>query len=441
MMTSYIRFFFIYLFIFLPVTLITGPAIPDLTITFGGIFGLLIIILQKKGLNLKKNRLIQISLLFWLSLIFISFFSTNQMKSFQDSIIYLRYLLIPICCYYIFFKEEKFFNQLLLVILISVTFVSIDTLYQFFNYNSKEGFGTDLLGFKSEWYGRLTGPFGEELIPGAYVSKFGLVGYVFLLNNKFFKNKFFIQSIYLSIILIVCFASGERMSFASYLLGLIILLFLLNNNRIVILQSLIIAIVSIFLIYKFHPFYNDFKVIESSEHHQGLKIEKFYECENDINKECSKILYLQPNIFKILQNFSSSAYGEIYLLSLEMFKDNPFTGIGISNFKLLCENENKYKKMMQNYGCASHPHNTYIQWLAEGGLIVFISFILYLYFIYRFIQNNEGNNTNKIISIVLLIILFWPIMSTGSLIKNWYGISVYFIISVSLCISRIRINN
>ena len=111
MMTSYIRFFFIYLFIFLPVTLITGPAIPDLTITFGGIFGLLIIIIQKKALNLKKNRLIQISLLFWLSLIFISFFSTNQMKSFQDSIIYLRYLLIPICCYYIFFKEVFYIIQ------------------------------------------------------------------------------------------------------------------------------------------------------------------------------------------------------------------------------------------------------------------------------------------------------------------------------------------
>ena len=440
-MTNYIKIFFIYLLILLPVTLITGPDIPDMTITFGGIFGLLIIMLQQKELDLKKNRLIQISLLFWLSLIFISFFSINQIKSFQDSIIYLRYLLIPVCCYYIFFKENKFFNQLLLVIFISVTFVSIDTLFQFFNYTSKDGFGTDLLGFKSDWYGRLTGPFGEELVPGAYASKFGLIGYVFLLKNKFFKNKIFIQSIYLSSILIVCFASGERMSFATYLLGLIILLFFLNKNRIVVLQSLVIAIISIFLIYKFHPFYNDFNVIESNEHHQGLKIEKYYQCEDDIDKECKKIVNLQPNIFKILQNFSSSAYGEIYLLSLKMFKDNPITGIGISNFKFLCENEDKYNKMMQNYGCASHPHNTYIQWLAEGGLIVFISFILYLYFIYKFIKNNDGDNTSKIISIVLLVILFWPIMSTGSLIKNWYGISVYFIIGISLCLSRAKINN
>ena len=82
-----------------------------------------------------------------------------------------------------------------------------------------------------------------------------------------------------------------------------------------------------------------------------------------------------------------------------------------------------------------------MQWLAEGGLIVFVSFVLYLYFTYKFIKNNNGDQSFKIISIVLLVILFWPIMSTGSLIKNWYGISVYFVIGISLCISNIKANN
>ena len=440
-MINYINIFFIYLFILLPLTLITGPAIPDLTITFGGIFALVWIILNEKTLNLRKDRFIQISIFFWISLIFVSIFAINKEKSFQDSLIYLRYILIPISCYFIFFKNQKYLNFLLLVVLISVTFVSLDTLYQFFNYSSRDGFGADLFGFKSNWYGRLTGPFGEELVPGAYVSKFGLIGYVFLLKNKFFKNKIFIQSIYLSTILLVCFASGERMSLATYALGLLILLIFFEKNRFVILQSIIISITAIFIIYKFHPFYNDYKIIESTEYHQGLKIEKFYECENDNNKQCSKVLNLQPNIFKILQNFSSSAYGEIYLLSFKMFRDNPYTGVGISNFTYLCENENKYKKTMKNYGCASHPHNTYMQWLAEGGLIVFVSFVLYLYFTYKFIKNNNGDQSFKIISIVLLVILFWPIMSTGSLIKNWYGISVYFVIGISLCISNIKANN
>ena len=73
-----------------------------------------------------------------------------------------------------------------------MVFVSLDTLYQFINYTSKDGFGEDLFGFKSNWYGRLTGPFGDELIPGSYVSKFGLFGFIFLISIKNFKNNIFI---------------------------------------------------------------------------------------------------------------------------------------------------------------------------------------------------------------------------------------------------------
>ena len=67
-------------------------------------------------------------------------------------------------CYFVFFKDKKVFERLLFVIFILVVFVTIDTLYQFMNYSSKNGFGEDLLGFKSNWYGRLTGPFGDEFV-------------------------------------------------------------------------------------------------------------------------------------------------------------------------------------------------------------------------------------------------------------------------------------
>ena len=70
----------------------------------------------------------------------------------------------------------------------------------------------------------------------------------------------------------------------------------------------------------------------------------------------------------MISNFSSSAYGEIYLLALEMFKDNFITGIGINNYKLLCETNEYYKIKMVNYECASHPHNIYLQWLTEEDL-------------------------------------------------------------------------
>ncbi len=431
---------FSYLYLLIPLFLITGPAIPDIIITLGGLFSIFYIVYQKEYENFIKLDLFRISIIFWLSLILISFFSYNKTYSFQDSLIFIRFLLLPFFCFFVFFIDRKFFDRLLLVLFIIIVLVSIDTLYQFINYTSKDGFGEDLLGFKSNWYGRLTGPFGDELIPGSYLSKFGLFGFVFLISLKKLKNNIIIQSLYLSLIILVCYISGERMAFATFSLSLLLLLIFLDGFRISIILSIFIGALFIFLASYLHPFYNDFNVIESTQYHQGQKIEKFFHCENDTDKICSKIINIQPNFFEVIKNFDTSAYGEIYLLSFKMFLDNPITGIGINNFKYLCNYNELYKNMMINYECASHPHNIYIQWLAEGGLIVFISFILYLFFLVKFVINNTGDTKYKIISIIIILIMFWPIMSTGSLIKNWFGVTTFFIIGLCMCLSKFKNN-
>ena len=74
-----------------------------------------------------------------------------------------------------------------------------------------------------------------------------------------------------------------------------------------------------------------------------------------------------------------------------MFINNPITGIGINNFKYMCETNDFYKNLMVNYDCASHPHNIYIQWLSEGGLFVF-TFILYIIFNYFYVKNEGEKN-------------------------------------------------
>ena len=431
---------FSYLFLLVPLFLITGPAIPDIVITLGVIFGIFYFVYLKIYDDLLKISLFRVTILFWLSLIFISFFSYNKFNSFQDSLIFIRFLLIPIFCYFLFFNNEKVFQRSLLLIFILVIFVSVDTLYQFLNYTSKDGFGEDILGFKSVWYGRLTGPFGDELIPGSYISKLGLLGFAFILSLKKINKNVILHSIYLSSILLVSYVSGERMAFATFSLSLLMLLIFLDGYRKSIFLSIAIGLLLIFLAIYLHPFYNDFKIIESTQYHQGQKIEKFFECEDNSKKICSKIINIQPSFFEVIKNFSTSAYGEIYLLSYKMFLDNPITGIGINNFKFLCNYNELYKNMMLNYDCASHPHNIYLQWLTEGGLIVFLSFIIYLFFLIKFIIKNIGDKRYKIISFVIILTMFWPIMSTGSLVKNWYGVTTFLIIGLCMCLSKLKSN-
>lgn len=432
--------FFIIIFSLVPFFLITGPAIPDMIITFSGIYFLLIFLIIKKNYEFFFEKLFLISIIFWISIVFISFFAFDKIKSFQDSIIFIRLLIIPTVCIYLFFNDEIKIKRVIFIIFVCVIFVLVDTLFQYFNYSSEHGFQEDLLGFKTEWYGRLTGPFGDELIPGAYVSKFGLLGYLFFYFIKNFKYKTFLEVLYLSIIGLVCFASGERMAFATYFLALSFLLFFFENKRLTIFFSIILSIIFILISIKFHPFYNDYKIINSTHYHQGLTIEKYFDCEDNISKNCKKIINLQPSFTKVLKNFSSSAYGEIFMVGLNLFKDNPITGIGISNYQTACLNIVKYKNLMVNYECASHPHNIYIQWLSEGGLISFTSFLFFLASVFYIFINGKNQGTIKYISIASAIILFWPIMSSGSLIKNWNGVLTFYIIGLCVSMNKVKIN-
>ena len=106
-MISVFKNIFFILFLAIPLFLITGPAIPDLVISFGVIFALVWIIIIEKNYSFFNSRIVNISLIFWISLIIISFFAFNKARSFQDSIIFVRFLLIPISIYFLFFTNDK----------------------------------------------------------------------------------------------------------------------------------------------------------------------------------------------------------------------------------------------------------------------------------------------------------------------------------------------
>ena len=128
------------------------------------------------------------------------------------------------------------------------------------------------------------------------------------------------------------------MAFATFFLALFFLLIFLKNKRFVLLSSISISIFLIITTILFHPFYNDYKVINSTNQHQGLTIEKYFDCSENTTKKCSKIINLQPSFINILKDFNTSAYGEIYIVGLNMFLDNPITGVGISNYQTSCMN-------------------------------------------------------------------------------------------------------
>ena len=95
--------FFLLVFMLVPISLITGPALPDISITICALFFLFNFIILKKNYNFLKDNFFLISVTFWLATIFISFFAFDKIRSFQDSIIFIRLLIIPTIGYFPFF--------------------------------------------------------------------------------------------------------------------------------------------------------------------------------------------------------------------------------------------------------------------------------------------------------------------------------------------------
>jgi len=443
-MLSYIKFdlrkISIILLYLLPISLLTGPAIPDISVTLICTFFLLNSIFNR-NFDWIKNHWIIASLFFWFSLIFTSFFSNNYSVSFAESLIFIRYIVLCIAINYWLIVSKKNLNTLIFIIFVTLIFVIFDCLYQFLNYNSLKGFGSDLFGFTSTHYGRLTGPFSDD-IPGSHISRyifFPIFYFLLLKNNRYTFNIAFI--LYLSISIFVVWLSGEAMAFATTALGIFLLLLLINYKRKLVIISIIFSLIFIFITNNYHKMNHDYTIIESTPFHHGLLIEKFGQCPENKNKNCSKIIKTNPKFTEVIKNFDKSVYFGIYSDAFKMWMDNKITGVGLKNYESTCLDNNKYSSVKVNYGkCSAHPHNIYIQFLSETGLIGLISFLIMLIFIFIKIIKNI-NTINNRFSFIIFCTLFWPIMSTGSLLKNWYGIEVFFALGLLISLTNFNFKN
>ena len=148
----------------LPISLLTGPAIPDISITIIALF-FLINSFWNKDFEWAKEKWVLGGLCLWLSLILVSFFAINIKESLQNAFIFVRYIFFSIAVSYWLINEKKILIYFLKILTLTLIFVIIDCVYQFIGYESLKGFGEDIFGFTSTHYGRLSGPFNDD-IPG-----------------------------------------------------------------------------------------------------------------------------------------------------------------------------------------------------------------------------------------------------------------------------------
>ena len=382
----------------LPVALVTGPFLSDLLLSLTGLYFLIISLKYKKWLYY-KNPFVYLFSIFYFYLIIRSFFSQDIFYSLQGCLFYFRYLFFSLAVFYLAKNVKNLTRNLGLSIFITLIVVSLDAYYQWI-------FGENIFGWTSYQRGRLSGFFRDELIIGGYLARLtplclGLLIYFYEIDKK----KLTIGILFLIFIDVIIFGSGERAAFFFITLFSILIVVLSNNYKLYRLMTFGISSIIIVLVTLYVPDSN-------------------YKVQETLNQvSTNNLTPLAPY---------SPLHEEHYIVGLKMFIDNPFFGQAPNMFDILCQEEKYYYSVE---GCTSHPHNSYIQLLAEAGLVgviflafafLVLSFLLFRQFLSILGLTKFQMPDYLIFFVVGLFVMTWPLIPTGSFYNNWTNVMYYF---------------
>ena len=129
------------------------------------------------------------------------------------------------------------------------------------------------------------------------------------------------------------------------------------------------------------------------------------------------------------KNIFTPQHDSLIRTAFNIFLDKPILGHGPKSFRLICK-EKKYQVGVKP--CDSHPHNFYIQLLAETGIIGFLflisSFFYVLYCSFRQLKSIAFKEKRyltdyQVCLLAGILITVWPFSPNGSFFNNWLAIT------------------
>ena len=395
------------LIILLPLTLITGPFLSDLSVSLVALIFIIYIIKNKKY-DLLNNIFSKIFFLFWFYILFNSVFINFDLTSIKSSFFYFRFLFFCLAFSFLIKINNNLINKIFFSFLFSYTLLIFDGYFQYY-------FGHNIIGFEMAHGPRVSSFFGEELILGSYLSRlfpifFGLT--IFLYTDD--KKKILLTSIIFILIEALVFLSGERTAFFYINLSAIFIILLVDKFKMLRLITLGCSFILIILIISFNDAAK-IRIIDTSLDQMGFR-------EDSVNNK--KYIFSQE-------------HQEQYTTAIKIFLDKPLFGAGIKKFRKECKNE-KYSSGL--YSCSTHPHNIYLQLLSETGIIgflfIFSFFIIFLKYIIRhficLFKKNPFFTDFEVCLLSAVFITIWPLSPNGNIFNNWLSIIYYFPVGILL---------
>jgi hypothetical protein len=424
---SYNEKFIIFLFSFLPISLILGNSAINSNILIIDLFFLLTCYHQKQW-SWIRNKYFYFFISIWIYLVINSIISDNVAINLfdpirkeivypkNDSIIrsvgFIRFIIFLFAVQYFFFNSKKIFNQIFLYWSIIIFVVLIDIVFE-------RIFGFNLLGFESPSPRRIVSFFKDELVVGGFTLGFSFLISAFLL--KLTKNntiKKILPSIFFCLSIICIYLSGERSNFIKALIIVSIILLLINDVYFYIKKKYIFLLIIVGLAL----------VTLISKDIYSKQIKSYKKIIRSAGHTHSLDVFLSTPTY--YEKFGHLRHFAHYEVAWQIIKDYPIFGVGNLKFRYICHNK-KYFNDKINYTrerCSTHPHQIHLEILSEQGMIGYL-IIIFTVFSILFNSFKIYRKTGDLIhlsSILFVLTFFIPLLPSGSFFSTFNG-SIFWI--------------
>ena len=387
------------LFLFIPISLLTGHAIPNiLIVTISIIF--LFSIKKTEATKYFYSSFFLIFIFFYLYINFISLLSEFPYHSLKSSIVYIRFGIFTLAVWFLIDKNYLSLKRFTNVFLFTFLFVLIDGYYQFFLDKS-------IFGFISSNPERLALSFSDKTVLGSYIARLmplliALIIYQYEVSKKLYA----LIAIILIFSDILVYLTGERTAIGLMIISTMLFIFLLSKYKYIRLVAVIISVFGIIILSSIFPSIHK-RNIQHTAYQIGLDTK-------------------DKNI-----NLFSIQHESHFKSALKMFNQNKIIGIGPNNFRKLCS-EKEYNE--NEWSCSTHPHNLFIQLLAETGFIGFsiifailikLSFLLMIHFKKLWIDKKSYLSDFKICLIICFILTLFPGLPSMNFFNSWINVIYY----------------
>ena len=203
---------------------------------------------------------------------------------------------------------------------------------------------------------------------------------------------------------VLIYMSAERSSFFFLNLSTLFIIILIKEYQKFRLVTFVIAVICIFFLTINSPNLSD-RMFKKPAQTMGLI-------------KSSKV----PAIF-------SPAHDVLIRTAFNMFKGKPFVGHGPKMFRIICKDKTY---AVGARPCMTHPHNFYVQLLAETGIIGFLFLFSVLgYVLYAALRQfksiifkqNRPLTDYQVCLLAGILISVWPLSPNGNFFNNWLMIT------------------